>query len=384
MSRKKILWIDCAPFCGGAQESFCAVIKGLLQKYPDDYEGRLWYSDCTAEDWGSRLLSLPNLMVRYFPCHHWRRTFVGFCSYAVDYFRTFLKLRREIRTYRPDLIHVNSLRAYLLLPQGVLKHAVVVVHDRDWEKPAGVMQKIAFDHRCRFYLFAVSRKMVLDWRARFSGVRCFFLPNPIEIPKDLQQLTVSPCDEIPCFAMIGDWVSWKNHLLFVRSIAAYQKKYGVCRAVIRARLRGNATKKYRQKVLCKIAEKNLEKTIRVEEKTGDAWTTLKQMTMLVNCAKKEAFGRTVVESLLCGKPVVSVEGSCGPEEILAGTSCGILCDALPENIADAMYEMMQRLQQKPLRIEAQKIGLQYTPDKIAARMNQYYQYMILGFNKEIK
>jgi len=247
-----------------------------------------------------------------------------------------------------------------------------------------VMQKIAFDHRCPFYLFAVSRKMVLDWRARFPGVRCFFLPNPIEIPKDLQQLPDGPCDEIPSFGMIGDWVLWKNHSLFVRSIAAYQKKYGVCRAIIRARLRGNATKKYRQKILRKIVEKNLEKIIRVEEKTGHAWATLKQMTMLVNCAQKEAFGRTVVESLLCGKPVVSVKGSCGPEEILAGTPCGILCDALPENIADALHEMLQRLQEKHLRVEAQKIGLQYTPDKIAARMNQYYQHMISGFNKKTK
>jgi len=376
MSRKKILWLDCAPFCGGAQESLCTAINGLLQKYPDDYEGRLWYSDRTADDWGSRLAHLSNLSVRYFPCHHWRRTLFGLCCYAVDYFRTFFKLRHEILTYRPDLIHVNSLRAYLLLPQGVLKHTVVIVHDRDWKKPAGVMQKIAYDHRCPLSVLAVSQKMVLDWQTRFPGVRCFFLPNPIEIPEELQMPEGAHCDEIPRFTMIGDWMSWKNHSLFVQSIAAYQKKYGACYAIIQARLRVKANKEYREKVLHEISKNKLEMVIRVEEGTGCACETLKQMTMLVSCAKNEPFGRTVVEALLCGKPVVSIKGSCGPEEILAGARCGILCEASPKAIADAMDEMTQRLQREPLSLNAQKIGLRYAPDQLAQKLKCYYDYFM--------
>jgi glycosyltransferase involved in cell wall biosynthesis len=84
---------------------------------------------------------------------------------------------------------------------------------------------------------------------------------------------------------------------------------------------------------------------------------MKAADCVVTVADGEPFGRTVVEALALGTPVVAVRGG-GPEEIAGGQPGVVLVDPTPLSISDGV-------------LEAFTVG---EPDRIgaAARMDQLY------------
>ena len=61
---------------------------------------------------------------------------------------------------------------------------------------------------------------------------------------------------------------------------------------------------------------------------AQVWDYLRQADILVSCSGFEAYGRTIVEAMAVGTPVVAYKGSVGPAEIITDSVDGLLVDQL--------------------------------------------------------
>lgn len=68
---------------------------------------------------------------------------------------------------------------------------------------------------------------------------------------------------------------------------------------------GIGTENYTELLKNKIKQFNLEKYIHMKGYTDNVWNTLKNYDVGFNCTKYEAFGRTTVEYLISGIPVIA-------------------------------------------------------------------------------
>ena len=93
----------------------------------------------------------------------------------------------------------------------------------------------------------------------------------------------------------------------------------------------------------------------------------------VNASSQESFGKTVVEALYCGTPVVSTPTGIAPEVI--DSSNGVLClQRTPEALAEAIGEVLRRsYSSSDIRRKAVE---QFSPQGVAARYAQLYQSIL--------
>ena len=74
------------------------------------------------------------------------------------------------------------------------------------------------------------------------------------------------------------------------------------------------------------------------------WEYLREADILISCSGYEAYGRTIVEAMSVGTPVVCYRGSTGPAEIIKDGEDGLLVDELT---ADAYAKRIQAALQTP-------------------------------------
>ena len=89
-----------------------------------------------------------------------------------------------------------------------------------------------------------------------------------------------------------------------------------------------------------IAANGLESAICLKGKLpyAQVWEYLRQADILVSCSGYEAYGRTIVEAMSVGTPVVCYKGSVGPAEIVTDEVDGLLVDTLTADAYAARLE----------------------------------------------
>ena len=66
---------------------------------------------------------------------------------------------------------------------------------------------------------------------------------------------------------------------------------------------------------------------------------IRMADIYVQPSRAEAYGLTIIEALVLGKYVVSTDTD-GARELLAGSTCGQLCDIHPDALAQAVHTAM--------------------------------------------
>ena len=121
----------------------------------------------------------------------------------------------------------------------------------------------------------------------------------VSLPKKVY--TKVPSNRIR-FVMTGAYSEIKGQIQVIKAVAQLPEKY---RNKIQVDFWGNGVQEYVEYLKAEINNNNLQGTIELKGFTNNVWETLSMYDVGLNCTRFEAFGRTTVEFLISGIPVIA-------------------------------------------------------------------------------
>ena len=246
-------------------------------------------------------------------------------------------LTRLIRDMSIDVVHANSNTAQIYAGPAAARAGVPCIwHSRDL---VGLGPLFRWMSKRSTRVVAISKaveKHLCDGGVDPLKIR--MIHNAVDTDKfcsqgrrtdALKKMGASPENRL--VAMVGQLVPWKNHDMFIRCAARIlQQRPDTMFAIIGDDTFGD-NGSYPAYVK-RTAEITLPGRIIFTGYCFDMATTLEGVDVLLHPASREPFGRSVIEAMAMGKPVVAVN-SCGPAEIISNGEDGIL---VPEGDVQAM------------------------------------------------
>ncbi|MGN0878951.1 MAG: glycosyltransferase family 4 protein [Oligosphaeraceae bacterium] len=318
----RLLFLDCAPFMGGAQESLWTLLRELRRQTP--HEPVL---ACACPELADRAASERIPVTRLPQTRHWRATPVGLLQLLQDRRRAAPLLAALRRDVRPHLVHLNTCRAALLCPE---LGPDCIIHDRDIRMPGVVPAWLA---RRRPAVIAISAAVARKWQGRLEPV---VIPNMFDLAalSAAASRAVRPSSPLPTIVLAADFVSWKGHETLLDALAELHRRGLGFRAILRGRVRDCAGAALLAHVEARLRADGLSEQVEVRSESGSALGELAAADVVVSASRNEPFGRTVVEALALGKVVVALSSG-GVTDILAGCPAATLVGS-GESLAEAL------------------------------------------------
>lgn len=297
---------------------------------------------------------------------------------AIDTARYVWKLRRRLRSLRPDIVHTNTLKAALYggLSARAAGVPVVIWHVRD---------RISEDYLppTAVRLVRSARRLLADGVIANSeatlhtlapgGVRSEVIASPLE-------RSVTPrAHRVPgplVVGMVGRLAPWKGQLLFVDAFAdafGDGDEHGV---IVGAALFGEED--YEQTVKERIDARGMGDRISLLGFRSDVGAELHELDVLVHCSvTPEPFGQVVVEGMAAGLPVIAA-GAGGPAEIITDGVDGMLYPMGDrDSLVAALHEVASsRRLREVLGAAAAKSAQRYAAPAVAERVASFYREML--------
>ena len=313
---RRVLFIDCAPFVGGAQESFTTLVKGF---------------PCCSVAVGDGLASrFPDAI--HIHARHWSANISGIFQFLED--------RREatkaLQKTSCDLIHANTLRSALLLTSLPLS-CPIVVHDRDIRAPRLALHYIA--RKLQPTIIAISSTVARKWRGIIPDDRIHIVHNGFNLDEIRAAKPASFPWHGPTIALVADFIPWKRHRLFIEAFVLAAKRAPNLHAVIRGRARTPEGEPYLNSI------RNYASSfpnITFDISSSSALSCIAASDMLVTCSDNEPFGRIIIEGLALSKPVVATPTAAPPELFSMLAPNLIMALDSPLNLANAIADNLNK------------------------------------------
>ncbi len=318
----RVLFIDVAPFVGGAQASFRTLIECAegCDKALAVGNGLWQWASCVCGAKSAARASAPlekrGMEMRglcpalKLSTSHWRATLGGFLQYRWECWKNRSPLLEFIHSFKPDIIHCNTVRSALLLCALPHLEAKIIVHDRDLRMPSQARHYVA--KRLSPFVFAISSTVCEKWRGIVPDDRRVVLFNGFDLEAIAKTKPALP-DARNTVIIAADFEPWKRHIEFLGGFwfaQLYKYPSQLC-AILKGRVRPSSAE-YLEKLRNHVKECDI-KNVRfiVDDTPALPWIASAQV--LVTCSENEPFGRTAIEALALGKRVVATETALAPE-----------------------------------------------------------------------
>ncbi len=327
-SPRHVLYVDCAPFTGGAQQSLVTLLRGVAERgwspgvlAADLTPGGL-LEQCRQAGWPVQALHTG----------HWSRSARGLLRFAWDRMTAGRRIAQAAREWRPTIVHANGIRSCLLVPRSVRRRAIVVVHDRDVRVPSPAVRFLASRVA---EVIAISTAVAAKWEALAPQIPVRLIPNGFELaPMASTVAAHDPAlnDARLRVVLVADMVPWKRHEAFLEALSLASRAVEGLVGVIVGRARCDGDDAYLRRLRRRAADLGIRERVRFVTDASSGLPWLAAADVVVSAAEDEPFGRTVVEALALGRPVVAVDAA-GPGEILAGCAAATLTGREPADLA---------------------------------------------------
>ena len=335
----RVLFLDCAPFCGGAQESLLSLLTAL---HGQNQAEMLLTADRSPNGLLERARSA-GIDAVAITARHWRKSLSGLIQFWVDGRATAHVLRPAADDFHPDLVHCNGIRAALLYRMATpvtSRRLPVVIHDRDLRLPFGVRTWLA--RGLVPHVAAISSTVARTWQYGLPPRQIHVVPNGFSLP-DIMATTPAALPfatgadtGMTSVILPADFVSWKRHDLFLRSLAVARQKNGSLRAVLRGRVRDHDGSRLLERLRRQAGALGLTPDVLAfVTGPGPALPWIAAADIVFAGADQEPFGRTLVEALALGKPIVATP-TAGAPEIISDCPAIIVAPDDPAALADAL------------------------------------------------
>jgi glycosyltransferase involved in cell wall biosynthesis len=290
-----------------------------------------------------------------------------------------LLLYMRLRHLRPDLVHINSLKAGLVGGMAAKFAGVPVVwHMRDridnYAVSPFVKRSIcSLVTRVASGVIANSAGTLATLSRSERDFPTAVIPSAIDIrrrPKETSQPFT--------FAMVGRLSRWKGQDVFLRAFAEVVA-VSDCRAIVVGdALFGPADRKFALELVGLCEELGISKSVEFRGHQDDVAAELASADALVHASVlPEPFGQVVVQGMAVGVPVIAAAAG-GPLEVVRDNENGLLHP--PGSVAGLASGMLRLREDGELRQRLCSQGLitarQFTPAETAARTARFYDEVV--------
>lgn len=379
----RILLVEFSSAISGGERSLLELLNGLREDHEPILACPAGPLADRARALGVRVLRIPasQLTFRLHPLH----TLRGVAAMAAAAYR----LRAIVRTIGPDVVHANSIRAGLLVIAAA-RGVPVVAHCRDTLPggPAGAAVRRVLVARCD-RVVAISRHVATSLAgASWARRRVTVVDNPVNLARfDPAIVAGAECRaelEIcgaPVIAVIAQITPWKGQDLAIRVLAElrHRGRDALLLVVGEAKFVGPATRfdnrAFERELRALVAELGVGDHVRFLGERSDIERILAATDVLLVPSTEEPFGRTIIEAMAMGVPVVATNVG-GPREILSDEVGGCV---VAGREAPTWVDAVEELESRPAdRRAAARAAVQqrFSHERHTAAMLEVYEAVL--------
>ena len=166
-----------------------------------------------------------------------------------------------------------------------------------------------------------------------------FAPNDSAARREIRgELSIAP--DAPLLLDVGALVPWKKHELFLETLAQVRQSIPETVGVIAGSDLFSQNKDYAQSLQARAAALDLDgRALKWLGQRPDVAALLSACDLLVAPSENEPFGRVLAEAGACGVPVVATRSGAKPE-IVDENITGLLCEPTAEALATACITLL--------------------------------------------
>jgi lipopolysaccharide/colanic/teichoic acid biosynthesis glycosyltransferase/glycosyltransferase involved in cell wall biosynthesis len=349
----RVLYLDHVPRMSGAEQSLFELVAGL-SKGPIEPVVVLPGDGPLATQ-----LRSEGILVRIVPMNR-RMLETSRTSLGAKPFLIFVRLwaflvaswriHRIVREMRPQLIHSNTMKTHFLgLMSAIVDRVPLVWHVRDILPKGWVRRAFLFCARVPSLIVVPSRSVAagLGRRRKRIHKKLRLIPNGVHVDELINANGAGKslraeigANGSPLVGIVGRISPWKGQEVFIRAAAMLADRYPKAKfAVIGAVLFPENDSAFQERLQDLVAEAGLSDRI-VFLGWRSTVEAMSALDILVQASvEPEPFGRTIVEGMAAGIPVVA--SSSGATRELLPPNAGILVPPnRPEVLADALDTLL--------------------------------------------
>jgi len=285
-------------------------------------------------------------------------------------------LMRFIRKHKIDLIHTHDARMHLTWSLAALLLRVPHVWHQRTVWSAGRLPEILVRFSSQVVVISEFAKKSLPGAVKANSI---VISNPIrsrldptlvlDLKATLKQ-TLGWDSDCKLVAMVGNLLAVKQPMLFIEAGLTLLEKSDECILFL---VVGDDRDGFLPQMRARISDAGRMRHFYFMGFRDDANEIIAASDLLVATSKADAFGRTLVEAMVAGVPVVATDAG-GHAEIILHGETGYLA---PDNDADALakgaYELLFNSGlRKKLIASARERALRYSPLNHEIQMRQVY------------
>jgi glycosyltransferase involved in cell wall biosynthesis len=302
-------------------------------------------------------------------------------------------LRNHLRRLQPDVVHANSFRAGLLT-SGFHHLVPTVVHCRDllpggpaaWTVRAIVL-------RGNSMTIAVSRAVAArlggeQWSNRALTV----IDNPVDTDRfdparwENQEMRRNlGLRGSPVVGIVAQITPWKGQIRALQVLERVRRVHPTAELLIvgEPKFVTAATsydnRAYERELHAMVDQLGLQGAVRFLGEREDVERIIAGLDVLLVPSTEEPFGRSVIEALAMGVPVVATENG-GPAEVIRRGIDGVL---LPPDDLGSWARAVVAMAQRGRQLESREYVLgRFTPERHAAEVISVYERVISRWSRE--
>ena len=371
-----VLWVDLISELGGAQHSLLEVCGSLPAAGVDVV---------TAVPKGPLFDRLSKNGIPVFPVSPLRASKRGWGLFttAAKLLRAPSTVSQIIRAVKPDIIHTNSLPAFLAARQ-TFSHIPIVWHVRDLSLPVLIARDaakkasriIAASEAIDEYLVGILSPRVLG---RIRVIRNGIDPARYACgdKEDARRRFGLPAKG-PVIGMIAHLIPWKRHDAFIQAAQEIRRQRPEAQFAVVGRDLFNEHARWVSQLERMVTQAGLDGAFHWIKTCDDAAEILPAFDLLLHPALREPFGRVICEAMAAAVPVIAAE-SCGPASIIRQNVTGILVrEGNPQRMAEEALALLANPAHAVALGTAGRNGIlnQFTTDKVCAQLAKEYRALL--------
>lgn len=267
--------------------------------------------------------------------------------------------RGELAALGPDVVHTNGIKAHVFGGALAPRHMALVMHVRDYLSQRRIARRILPAlRRQRMQVVANSRSVAADVRAVLPNIPVVSVHNAIDVsrftpgpaePGWLQSFAARPLPAPSVnVGLVGTYANWKGHDVLIRAVAEIGRL--LPRVPVVLYIVGGPIYATRGSQFARAELEAEARRVGIHERVvfvpfqEEVSRVYRSLDIVVHASvRPEAFGRTIVEAMACGRAVVVARGG-GASELFEE---GVTALGHEPGNATALAKVLARLVQNP-------------------------------------